>query len=416
MYFKYLIKKNMIKKLVIIGWGFGGLRIFYNLAWNKNFEITLIDRRETSSMKPALPEVAFEGKNVEKTRFDLKSVIEGKGAAFINDEVVKIDPKAQKVTTKNTEVEYDYLVVSAGAKKDFGAIKGLEENGYSMCDDEHAPKLWEALKNFKGGKITIGSAKSSWGTRVKIPDWVAPCEGPIGEAMFMIDHYLRKKGLRDQTEINVFTPGEIFFEDIDDAVRWAVGGLMGAKKINLLMEKVTTEVTDKSIKFEDKTELESDLTIMIPVYFGQKFLMDSGLSDEVGLLPTDKSMRHLDYKNIFGAGDLNAITMPKLGHLAVMQADIVTAQLLNEVGQKVEVPEYKPEIMCIMGMWANEAAIVLSDTQLWGKYDVVWYGKWQGLFKKQFDFYNIITKGKMPPKIGEHLFKKAILTFGKGKK
>jgi sulfide:quinone oxidoreductase len=149
--------------------------------------------------------------------------------------------------------------------------------------------------------------------------------------MFMIDHYLRAKGLREKTEINVFTPGDIFFEDIDDNVRGAVGGLMGKKGLNLLTEKVTVEVTDKSIKFEDGSEQESDLTIMIPVYFGQKFLMDSGLSDEVGLLPTDKSMRHLDHKNIFGAGDLNAITMPKLGHLAVMQADIVTAQLLNEV-------------------------------------------------------------------------------------
>ncbi|MCK5678730.1 MAG: hypothetical protein KAH72_09685 [Flavobacteriaceae bacterium] len=130
------------------------------------------------------------------------------------------------------------------------------------------------------------------------------------------------------------------------------------------MEKVTKEVTDKSIKFEDGTELESDLTIMIPVYFGQQFLMDSNLADEVGLLPTDKAMRHLDHKNIFGAGDLNAITMPKLGHLAVMQADIVTAQLLNEVGVVSKIPEYKPEILCIMGMGNNEAAIVLSDIQL----------------------------------------------------
>jgi hypothetical protein len=29
-------------------------------------------------MKPAMPEVAFEGKAVEKTRFPLKPVIEGK--------------------------------------------------------------------------------------------------------------------------------------------------------------------------------------------------------------------------------------------------------------------------------------------------------------------------------------------------
>jgi hypothetical protein len=43
---------------------------------------------------------------------------------------------------------------------------------------------------------------------------------------------------------------------------------------------------------------------------------------------------------------------------------------------------------------------------------MVWHGKWQGLIKRQFDWYNIITKGKMPPKIGEHLFKKAIKMFG----
>jgi sulfide:quinone oxidoreductase len=93
--------------------------------------------------------------------------------------------------------------------------------------------------------------------------------------MFMIHRYLKEKGLRDKTEMNVFTPGDVFFEDIGDDVRGAVGGLMGKRKINLHMEKVTTEVTDKKIKFEDGTELDSDLTIMIPVYFGQQFLMDS---------------------------------------------------------------------------------------------------------------------------------------------
>ncbi len=407
----------MTKKLVIIGWGFWGLRTFYNLAWNKNFQITLIDSRDTSSMKPAMPEVAFEGKSVEKTKFALKPVIEGKWATFINDEVVKIDAKNNKLSTKDgVELEYDYLVISAGAKKDFWAIKGLEENGYSMCDDTHAPKLWKALENFKWGNISIGSAKSTWGTRVEIPNWIAPCEGPIWEAMFMIDHYLRNKGLREKTQINVFTPGDVFFEDIDDTVRGAVAGLMGQKGLNLFMEKVTTEVTDKKIKFEDWTDLDSDLTIMIPVYFGQKFLIDSWLSDEVGLLPTDKSMRHLDYKNIFGAGDLNAITMPKLGHLAVMQADIVTAQLRNEVWETVQVPEYKPEILCIMNMGWNEAWIVLSDTKLGWTHDMVWHGKWQGMIKKQFDWYNITTKGKMPPKIWEHAFKWAIEKFGMGKK
>ena len=407
----------MAKKLLIIGWGFWGLRTFYNLAWDKNFEITLIDKRVTSSMKPALPEVAFEGKDVNKTRFDLRSVVEGKGAKFINDSVKTIDAEKNSLTLETgATVEYDYLVVSAWANKAFTDVAGLEKHGYSMCDDEHAPKIWEALENFKWGKIMIGSAKSTWGTRVKSPDWVAPCEGPIWEGMFMIHHYLEKKWLRDKTEITAFTPGEPFFEDIWDDVRNWVGWLMEQKKIGLLQNHEVKEVKEKSIVFENGEEVESDLTIMIPVYKGQQFLIDSKLADEKGFLPTDEAMRHLDYKNIFGAGDLNAITMPKLGHLAVMQADIITAQLKNELGWKMEIPKYKPEILCIMWMGGNEAAVVLSDVNLGGKYDVVWYGKWQGLFKKQFDLYNILTKGKMPPAIGEHMFKWAVKKFGGWKK
>ncbi len=405
------------RHLVIIGGGFGGLRTFYNLSCNKSFDITVIDPREKHLMKPVMPEVAYEGKDIEEAQFELRPIIEKRGHTFINDAVEKIDPEANKIITKGgEEISYDYLQISSGAYKDFGAIKGLEEYGYSVCDDIHAPKLAEALKNFKGGKIAIGSAKSNWGKRVDAPDWWAPCEGPIGESMFMIDYYLKENGLRDKTEINVFTPGEIFFEDIGDDIRWAVGGLMGAKNLNLHLSKVTTEVTDKKVKFEDGTDLDSDLTIMIPVYRGPDFIKNSGLGDEAGMLPTDSQMRHLDYPNIFGAWDVNAITMPKLGHLAVMEADIVSAILKNEVGQNAKIPEYKPEILCIMNMGGLEAWVVLTDLKLGGKYDLVWHGMKKWIFKRMFDAYMIKTKWHVPPHFWINLFKKMVKMFGMGKK
>jgi sulfide:quinone oxidoreductase len=130
---------------------------------------------------------------------------------------------------------------------------------------------------------------------------------------------------------------------------------MGMKNIGLLQNHAVKEVLKDKVIFENGEEIESDLTIMIPIYKGQQFLIDSKLGDEKGFLPTDEGMRHLDHKNIFGAGDLNALTMPKLGHLAVKQADIVTAQLLNEVGKNVKIPKYEPEILCIMNMGGSEA-------------------------------------------------------------
>lgn len=406
------------KKRVVIIWGwFGWIRTFYNLAWNKKFEITLIDARSTHSVKPVMPEVAYEDKVIEKTRFELRPVIEKKGHTFINEAVTKVDAKNNTLTIASwDEISYDYLVVATGAFKDFEAIKGLEEHGYSVCDETHAVKLAKKVKNFKWGKIVIGSAKSTWGTRVDAPKWWAPCEGPIGESMFMIDHLLRKKGLRDKSDIQVFTPGEPFFEDIDHTVRNAVWGLMGMKNIGLHLNKVPVEVTASSVKFEDGTELESDLTIMIPVYKGPQFLIDSKLGDEKGFIPTDKGMRHLDYPNIFAAGDVNANTMPKLGHLAAMQGDIVAAQIRKDAGEDVKVPEYKPEILCIMNMGWKEAWVLLTDIQLGGKYDVVWHGKWQGWFKRIFDEKLIIDNGKLFPEWMIHMFKKVLIMMWAGNK
>ena len=33
------------------------------------------------------------------------------------------------------------LLIATGAVKDYEAISGFEEHAYSVCDDEHAPKM-----------------------------------------------------------------------------------------------------------------------------------------------------------------------------------------------------------------------------------------------------------------------------------
>lgn len=396
------------KKLVIIWGGFWGLRTFYNLASNKKLEITLIDKRESSSMKPVMPEVAFEGKDINTTSFDLKKVIESKWHKYINWEVEKIVPTKNKINLKDsTTVEYDYLVIAAWARKAFENTKGLEENWFSMCDDKHAPLLWEKLKNFKEGKILIGADKSVWGEATSMK-WEAPCEWPIWEAMYMIDHYFRKQGIRDKVEITAFAPGAVF--------RWDAPNLHESRGIKLLMEHVIKEIKKDSVVFQNWEKVKSDLTIVIPKYEWQKFLIDSKLSDDKGFLVTDDSFRHIKYSNIFGCGDLNAKTMPKLWHLAVMQADIVSSQLRNELGENVKVKAYDPEILCIMNMGGTEASIFHTKTAFWGTRHMVWQWAWQGLVKRQFDFYNIVTKGKMPPHFWEIIFKKLIWIFGKGNK
>ena len=389
----------MKTKILIIGGGFAGLRAYYRLTQHKNnFDIKVIDKRSLLLEKPALPEVAFAGKPVSSVLIDLKDPITHKGGEFINATVVKINPKDKHIHLDNGDkLTYDYLIIASGVIKDFNAIEGFDEFGYSMCDDVHAVKLQKRLKNFGGGNIVIGTAKSTFGTRVEAPNLVAPCEGPVGEAMFMIDYDLRKRNQREKSTISVFTPGEIFFEDVGDTVRNKVGAIMQKRKITLNNNKVVSKITKDAIFFKDHTKKACDLAIIIPPYKALPLFSECGLGDEAGFIPTDKTMKHLDYDEIYAIGDINALSQPKLGHIAVHQADIAVSAILKNINGEGEIIKFEPIVFCIMNMGGLDATLIYSDNLYQGKNDLAFHNPISRMMKWSFDSYYFFTQGHMFP-------------------
>ena len=392
-----------MKKIVIVGAGFAGLHIFYKLRYliGKKIDITIIDTRSHSLLKPSLPEVAFEGAPISHSLVELRHTLESRGATFIQDEVISFDAKNSNIILKNyDQVNYDYIFLTLGAVKDYDAIKGYREFGYSVCDDTEAQRLWEHVKTFEGTNIVTGASKSTWGTRVEAPPLLAPCEGPIGEIMFMFDYYLKKEKKLTQSKdykIDVFTPGEIFFEDVGDTPRNAIGKFMQKNSMDLHNNKVLVEIGKDFIAFEDGTTMPCDLAIVIPPYSAPKVLHNSNLADERGFIPTDKQMRHLDFSNVFAAGDITALAQPKLGHVAIIQAGIAAATLLNELGEDVEIPAHDLEVFCIMNMGGHEATLIASNVLYNGSRDIAFYSPISKMMKWGFDNYLYYNKGHMPP-------------------
>ncbi len=392
-----------MKKVVILGAGFAGLHAFYKIRHliGKKIDVTVIDKRSHSLLKPSLPEVAFEGAALSHSLVELEHTLTSRGATFIQDEVVKIDAKANTLKLGSGEtVGYDYLLITLGAVKDYDAVKGFREYGYSVCDDTQAQRLWEKVKTFEGGKIVTGAAKSTWGTRVDAPPLSAPCEGPIGEIMFMLDYYLTEdKHLTREKDykVDVFTPGEIFFEDVGDRPREVVGKYMQERKIDLHNNKVLREIGKDFIAFEDGTQMECDLAVIIPPYSAPQVLKDSNVGDEKGFIPTDKTMRHLDYDNIFAAGDITALAQPKLGHVAIIQGAIAAASLMRDLGEDVAIPPHDLEVFCIMNMGGHDATMIVSDVLYGGTTDKAVYSPISKMMKWGFDSYLYYNKGHMPP-------------------
>jgi sulfide:quinone oxidoreductase len=387
-------------KIIIMGGGFAGLRAYYRLTQYKrnDLDIIIVDKRNFLLEKPSLPEVAFAGKHVSDVLIDLKEPIEHKGGKFINDEIIKINPKLKHIhLLGGDKINFDYLIIASGVIKDYYSIEGFEQFGYSMCDEIQSLKLWNKVKEFKGGNVVIGTAKSKFGTRVKAPKLVAPCEGPVGEAMFMLDYDFKKRKIRNETTINVFTPGEIFFEDVGNRVREKVGKVMTDKNITLHKSKVVTKITKEEIHFSDSTSLPCDLAIIIPPYKPLPLFGEGNMADEAGFIPTDKTMKHLDFDSIYAIGDINALAQPKLGHIAVHQADISVSAILKEITGEGTIIKYEPSVFCILNMGGVDATLIYSDKLYNGENDLAFHNPISRMMKWSFDSYYYFTQGHMFP-------------------
>ncbi len=399
----------MKKRVIIVGGGFGGIRAMHSVKklLGHDVGVSLIDYRTDTLNKPRLPNVAMKGENVEHVRFLMRDAVKQDGYLLIQETVMRIDPYAKKVYLKEGGIEtYDYLILAPGVEKHYSGIDGFREFGYSVCDDIQAPRLWRRLQSFTGGPIFVGSMPYKSGNRVKAPKLLAPCEGPVGEVMFLLNDFLKKKGLKDSSFITAFTPAKTFFEDAGEKVRNDIGEMMKKESIRLIVEKTVKKLDANNIYFTDGTSEEYALAIILPEYKPYDFIVESGLGDEAGFIPTDEQMRHLDFPEIFAVGDATSLSVPKLGHIAVMQADIAAKAIANELGKKVEIPKFDPAILCIMERDKYQATLIYSNALYGGELDETLDGYIPFLMKWGFDFYYNVTKGHMPPDFTEELLVK----------
>ena len=115
---------------------------------------------------------------------------------LIVDRAVRIHPDAGTVQLeRGASVEWDYLVIATGARLMHDRIPGLVEGAYGFYSLEDAQRLREELRRFRGGRVLVGIG----GIPYKCPP------APV-EFVFMLEEYLRKRGLRDRSSVTLLSP------------------------------------------------------------------------------------------------------------------------------------------------------------------------------------------------------------------
>lgn len=138
-------------KVLIIGGGFGGLKLARELNNKAGFEIYLLDKYNYHQFQPLFYQVATASLDPSNISFPLRKVFhKSKNVHFRMAEVKEIISTQNKVITDIGEFSYDILVLATGADTNFFGNQNLIENTFPMKSTVEAVQLRHRLiQNFE---------------------------------------------------------------------------------------------------------------------------------------------------------------------------------------------------------------------------------------------------------------------------
>ena len=103
-------------KVIIVGGGFAGLQAVKGLT-TSSLEVTIIDKHNYHLFQPLLYQVATAGLSPADIALPIRNIFRfQKNIKVILDELIKINPQLNQITTRNNTYFYDFLVLATGSE------------------------------------------------------------------------------------------------------------------------------------------------------------------------------------------------------------------------------------------------------------------------------------------------------------
>ncbi|KFM14365.1 Pyridine nucleotide-disulfide oxidoreductase protein [Marine Group I thaumarchaeote SCGC AAA799-D11] len=345
-----------IPHVVILGGGFGGLSTaneIRNSLSSSQVKITIIDKKDWFMVGFAKLWIINGTRTFENSIGHLNE-LEKKAINFLKDEILSIDLQNKNVKTKQQNISYDFLVISLGAVLAPEKIPGLTDNGFNLYDHEQLSEIHNKLEKIDSGKIAI----SIMGMPYKCPP--APFE-----ASLLIDSMLRKRGVRDDVQIDFYSPAPITLPAAGPEVSKKILQLVNSEKIVFHNSSKIKSVESNKLIFENG-ESEFDLLLAVPPHVAPKIIYDSGLAKEPGFIPINRDCK-TPFENVFAIGDVTSLVVaenmavPKAGVFAEGEGTVVAKNIVSKLQSKEESELFDGKGGCFIESGRDTASVIEVD-------------------------------------------------------
>jgi sulfide:quinone oxidoreductase len=249
---------------------------------------------------------------------------------------------------------------------------GFPKNGHSVTDVFLGNRLRRYLhEEYKGGPIAITSDIFGQGRSDKLPIGLpvalTACEGPPIELAFSLAHWLEKNRKGDASTIYLSTRAKVIAEDAGETILHQLLPLMQNMGFHYQSDtQGIKKVSAEAIEFRNGSEQPAEVSILFPDWQAHDFLKGQPFTDDKGFVVTDLHMRNPVFPNILAVGDAASVTVPKIGSLGHMEAEVAARTLAKEFGAlKGETEPLKFELLC-MGDMGGIKGFYMRTNEWWG--------------------------------------------------
>lgn len=347
------------KTILVLGGGVGGVATARALRKHlpSAHRVTLVDRERDHVFAPSLLWLMIGRRTADAITRPLVRQAR-KGIDVRVGTVEHIDPDQRIVTIDGQALAADYLVITLGAELAPEAIPGLAQAGHNFYDRAGAESLWAALQACRAGRIVVLTAAPAY----KCP--AAPYEGAM-----LIDDWVRRHGLCDRVQIEVYAAEPAPMGVAGPHVSSAVTQLLAAKGIPYHPEhQVTTvDAERRRLSFANGTQVNFDVLAYVPPHRAPAVIRDSGLTGESGWMAVDRHTLQTRWPDVFAIGDVVSIPLalgkplPKAGVFAKKEAEVVAANIAHAIAGQARLARFDGHGDCFIEIGGGKAGFGGGD-------------------------------------------------------
>nr|RNJ65957.1 MAG: NAD(P)/FAD-dependent oxidoreductase [Leptolyngbya sp. IPPAS B-1204] len=363
-------------RIVIVGGGFGGLYAAKALGRSKQFEITLIDKRNFHLFQPLLYQVATGKLSPGDISSPLRAILSHyRNVRVLMDEVIDIDPERHHVSLQTGTLPYDTLIVATGVSHHYFGHDQWAEVAPGLKTVEDAIEMRRRIfRAFEAAETESDLAKRrAWLTFVVVGGGPTGVElaGALGElAHHALKHDFRSIDTRE-TQILLLEGVDRVLPTYPPKLSAVAAKSLAELGVTVQTQSLVTGITEDAVTVRrgEQTEIIPAKTVLWAAGvrasgMGQVLAERTGATlDRAGRVIVNPDLSVPGQPDIFVIGDLAHYAhqgnqpLPGVAPVAMQQGAYV-AKLIRHRLQQRELPAFHYTDVGSLAVIGQNAAVV----------------------------------------------------------